>query len=171
MPRTPRTVKIVQKGWENFSGQLGTANFVKGVSAHPLDVVTIDRIAVDLQIVDADSKELLGVQHRMIASQCVRLNSLDTLKRASEVEPAPEPAPAPVEEPKPAEESPHRPDALKWTEESLMAIADDQGIKGLRAVGDPMGAKGRAIPELIDNILKAQSGDVGTVVSDAARED
>ncbi len=170
MPRIPRTVKIVQKGWENYTGQLGAADFVKGVSMHPLDFVTIDRIAVDIQIVDADSNEALGVQHRMVGADCIRMDALDTLKRASEVEPAPEPAPAPVEEEKPAEESPHRPDAVKWSEESLMAIADDQGIKGLRAVGDPMGAKGRAIPELIDNILKAQAGDVGTPVSDAARE-
>jgi hypothetical protein len=44
-----------------------------------------------------------------------------------------------------------------WTREALEAVADEKGINGLRAIGEPVGVKGRSIPDLITAILEAQA--------------
>lgn len=44
----------------------------------------------------------------------------------------------------------------KYTQEQLEKIADKTGLKGLREVGEKVGAKGKSIPDLIERILKAQ---------------
>ena len=44
----------------------------------------------------------------------------------------------------------------KYTQEGLEAIADKQGIKGLRVIGDALKVKGNSVADLIADILKAQ---------------
>lgn len=163
MWREPRKIKIAQPGWEGFTGQFGPVEFKDGVSLGPVDQVFVDRCAAEIKIVDAETGAPVGVQERLIEAQCVTLDVLDRLPRATEadVAPAPKPAPAPVQV---AE------DVKTWTDEELMAIADDQGIKGLREIGDAMGAKGRAIPELINNILQIQDERARAAASRLPRE-
>lgn len=45
---------------------------------------------------------------------------------------------------------------IKYTKEALEAIADAEGIQGLRNIADKFKVKGRGIVELITEILKAQ---------------
>ena len=45
----------------------------------------------------------------------------------------------------------------KWTEDSLIAIAEESGISGLREIGDKLGVKFRRIDEGILEILEAQN--------------
>ena len=49
-----------------------------------------------------------------------------------------------------------RPMETKHTKESLEAIFEADGIKGLREIGDPLDVKGRSSEGLIEDILKAQ---------------
>jgi hypothetical protein len=151
MERRPRIIRIVQPGWDGFTGHFGSTEFKNGVSIYPVDPVFIDRIAAEIKVVEHETDESLGVQVRMIDAQCVRLSVLDQLPRATPedlIQRKPEPE-------KDTKEETKEPPKV-WTDEDLMAIADTEGIKGLRAIGDPMGAKGRAIPELIMEILKVQ---------------
>lgn len=70
--------------------------------------------------------------------------------------------PEPSEEPKleaPAPVAPVPVDApvgSTWTIAELEAIADAEGINGLRAIGQPSGITGRSIRELIDAIFEAK---------------
>ena len=43
-----------------------------------------------------------------------------------------------------------------YSRAELEEIADKQGLMGLRAIGNGIGAKGRSINELINSILKQQ---------------
>lgn len=45
-----------------------------------------------------------------------------------------------------------------YTREELEAVADSEGIAGLRLIGGVMGVKAKGIVEMIDGILKAQGG-------------
>jgi hypothetical protein len=47
-------------------------------------------------------------------------------------------------------------DATKHSKESLEAIADSSGIKGLREIADPLGIKAQSIADLIEKILATQ---------------
>lgn len=58
----------------------------------------------------------------------------------------------PEQPPAPPEPEPEVP---KWTRQELEAIADKEGIAGLREISERHGIKGRAIVELIDAILAA----------------
>lgn len=145
----PRKIRIVQPGWETFTGHFGPTEFVDGVSVDVVDPVFIDRCAAEIKVVDFETEEPVGAQVRLIETACIPLDVLDTLPTATPADlksKAPAPAPVVVDEE----------DAREWSEEDLMALADDKGIKGLREIGDPMGAKGRSIPELIDSVLKVQ---------------
>jgi hypothetical protein len=50
------------------------------------------------------------------------------------------------------------PEAPKFTREELESLADEQGISGLRVVGNRLGVKAKGIVEMIDGIMKAQGG-------------
>lgn len=146
MSQSPRKIRIVQPGWESYSGPYGHIEFKDGVSVDPVDWLQADRIAADLQVVDAADGEQIGAQVRLIETKCIPLDALDRLMTAED-----EPPPAPV----PVAPAPSAPEKV-WSVEALHDIADKEGIKGLREIGNALGAKGRAIPELIEDILKVQ---------------
>ena len=50
----------------------------------------------------------------------------------------------------------HSPVLQNYSREELEAIADSEGIRGLRDVAELRGVKGRSIEELIDELLAAQ---------------
>ena len=81
-----------------------------------------------------------------------------------EVEPAPplEMPEAPVEA-KLVDAAPVIADLMApaYTEEQLAAIADKQGIAGLREIAEPLGVKGNSIAGLISSILKAAGAPKG----------
>ena len=72
----------------------------------------------------------------------------------------------PVEEPaKKAAQAPEGTEIVteptSYTEDSLAAIADKEGIAGLRTVADSLSVKGTSIVGLIAGILKAQAAKTG----------
>jgi hypothetical protein len=142
-----RRIRITQPTWLGFTGHMASVEFVDGVSTTFVPQNIYDRIAAELSIVDDRSEEILGVQTRMISARLKTLNVL------------PDTARAPVVTPEVVVEFVPPPPVLtpKWTKETLEALADKTGIKGLREIGDPLSAKGRAIPELIEAILRAQN--------------
>lgn len=129
-------IKIVQPGWAGFTGQLGAFEFVDGISVDDISSVDAQRLAGIVGIEDADSG----------ANPSITQNMIEKNSKA-----------APIEAPVAAvNETP----TAEYTKESLEAIADASGIKGVREIADKFGIKGQSITELIEKILTAQGASV-----------
>lgn len=147
-----KRIRIAQVGWAGYSGQLGDLDFKNGVSIEPVTQRQADRIGALIAVMFLDEEGVdesqAGQQVRMIDELAERSVVQDVLETQTEAEKKAEK----VEEPA----KPAIPDTV-YTLESLQEVADAHGIKGLREISDPYGVKGRAIPELIEEILGAQS--------------
>jgi hypothetical protein len=118
-------LKLVQAGYEGFTGYLGVTLFENGVSVGDVPEREARTIGMSIKTEWEDGGDPNPAQ--------ALLNSMHN-------EPVVEAAAAPVV-PK------------VYTEEQLAAIADKEGIKGLRAIAEPLGIKGTSIKELIAEIL------------------
>lgn len=144
-PAAKHRVRIVKAGWETFSGHFAGQKFVNALSVDKLPQITIDRIAALIQIVGEQDEEV-GVLVRSEEASQTELAVQAPLQTLEENLAA---AVASVE---PIIEG----DRVIYPHDVLLAIADKKGIAGLREIGDPLGVKGRAIPDLIAAILQAQ---------------
>jgi hypothetical protein len=122
-------IRLLQPGWETFTGNFGGVEFVDGLSVADANTREASRLAnvVRCELEDGSNPS---------ASQ-VALDSQGTVMQVGDDR---APAPAPV----------------RYSREALEEIAGAKGIKGLREVGDPLGVKASGIADLIDAILKAQ---------------
>jgi hypothetical protein len=146
-----RKLKIVQPGWETYTGFYGSVEFVDGLSTEAVPEVFADRVSADIIVVDAETGDPVGVAERMVTAGLIRLKPEAPLERAPEVS---------EEKQKKSEEKIEtpavEPDRV-YTEAELEAIASAKGMRGLREIGNKLAVRGRAIPELIGDILAAQS--------------
>lgn len=143
-PFKSRRIRIVEAGWETYTGFFGTAEFVDAVSVHPIAWVEQQRLGgiirmesfeedeVDTQI--GPSAELL--RNRELTTEDARVQGAD---RAIEIN------------------GETRLASTIYTREELEEIADRKGINGLRDIGSGWGVIGRSINELIGRILNAQT--------------
>lgn len=137
-------LRLKEPGFETYSGQMGVMDFKDGLSIK--DVLVID--AVKLSCV-------MYVEWEDGTSPSVAQSILDNAE-----------TPAPIvgdgRPSKPIVEAKVAPAKVildtKYTEAQLGAIADKDGIGGLRVIADGLNVKGKSIKELIDGILKAQEG-------------
>jgi hypothetical protein len=122
-------IRLLQPGWETFTGNFGGVEFADGVSVNDANTREAARLAnvVRCELEDGSNPS---------ASQ-VALDSKGTIMQVGSDR---APAPAPV----------------KYSRTALEEIAGAKGIKGLREIGDPMGVKASGIADLIEAILKAQ---------------
>lgn len=144
-------IRITQPGWEGYNGLFCDMNFVDGVSEEIATQRMVDRCAALLQVeqieVTQGAAEVVtpvGLGARIEGNLQKEAEVLEPMQRAEDEAPAPvsTPAPEPLQ---------------LYTEAELQTIADEQGIKGLRVIGDKLSVKGRAIPEIVREILEAQS--------------
>lgn len=147
-------IRIVEPGWDRYTGILGAVEFKDGVSVEPVAKHEINRIGAALRIEGVESGEQENSGVDILRSWSNRAK-VENLPRASEkADETPEKTEKDGESEQKADEKP----AHVWTEEELAAIADEKGIAGLREIAEPMGVKGRAIAELIREILNKQAG-------------
>jgi hypothetical protein len=143
-------VKIVEKGWETFSDNIGGVDFVDGVSVREITEYEIARIAGSIQVVNLETGKQLNDAATLSDNIGTVLEprpdaSVITQKQFDQLN---------------ANDAPTKPEivgAKVYTNDELLKIADEKGIQGLRDIAAPLGVKGRAIPELIENILAAQA--------------
>jgi hypothetical protein len=134
-------LKMVEPGYEGtFTGQFGYIDFVDGVSVEDVSEFDARSLACMIRFEWLDTKQDPGVNAKYQVS-------LDI--------------PAPVEAPRiaPEEIKPVEQDekpVVGYTEAQLEAIADKDGIAGLRVIGEPIGAKATSVAKLIQAILQAQ---------------
>lgn len=149
-----KKLKIVSKGWQGYTGYLGITEFKDGVSVDPVPRHIADRmtgIAMFEEINEDGENVQAGIAHRLVAESAARIPVQAPLQRQSMAER--------IEE--------ERLDALRnekppvqrfYKSGELQKIADEKGMKGLRVIGDSWGVKARSIPNIIGEILRAQSG-------------
>lgn len=123
-------IRMIQAGWEGYTGNFGGVEFADGVSV--VDVLSRDasRLANIVQIERLDGTNPSASQ--------VALDSKCTPMQVQGEAAAPAPRAA-------------------YARAELEEIAGKGGIKALRAVGDPLGVKANGIADLIELILAAQA--------------
>jgi hypothetical protein len=155
-------IKIVQKGWENFSGSMGTLVFKDGM-AQTTDIEA-RRIGSLIKVVECDENgfefDTVSDAHTMAMTRRMSATVVEPLKTGEDEQPAPAPEATTDEQ---SEEDaapaapPPPPAEPEYDRAKLEEIASASGIKGLRAIGDKLNARGTSVVGLIDAILKAQS--------------
>jgi hypothetical protein len=155
-PFRPRRIRIIESGWEGFTGDFGVTAFVAGVSVDLVPWIEQQRLGGLLRIESAESDEIeaqLGpsaelVRGRALAADDERVAAVNTGVAGVNGE--------------------MRLAIERFTREDLEDIADRKGINGLRDVAKAWGVKGRSIAELIHEILEAQEAANAGAVPDSA---
>lgn len=127
-------LQLTAVGYENFSGLFGMVEFKDGLSISDVNPNIAKRIACIISVEWEDSTKV-GVADSLIANQ-------DT------------PAPNETATVIPVLEERGESNVVLWTEEELGALADTNGITGLREIAEPHGIKGNSIAGLIKGILE-----------------
>ena len=146
-------IKIVEQGWEGFSGNLGMVLFEDGVSVRDVTPVEANIVAGNIRVVnfeDESSVGAIGMDADIQNIPCVS-SSLQTLEEILSGREAGIQVIAQIMSGS-AQES-----AKAYTQAELEAIADKDGIAGLREIGDSIGVKSTSIGGLIEAILAKQS--------------
>ncbi|PLC44558.1 hypothetical protein C0Q88_07715 [Ralstonia pickettii] len=140
-------VRLTQPGFETYTGQMGVIFFQDGLSTE--DVLPIDAIRL-CAVFGAEWEDgtPANIAQRLLDEADTPAQDVNGAAEAAAAQPATE---APAGEP--LATSTEQP-AKTYTEEELAAIADKDGIAGLRAISDGLGVKGNSIRGLIDAILK-----------------
>ena len=137
-------LKIVEKGWENYSDFFGGFKFTNGLSDDPITYADAQRLGswIRLEGVDDD---------RQVGEGVVQVDIVT--KKAEVVVAAANKVPETLA---PADAVAQADGSTKYTREELEALADQGGIGALREVAEKVGVKGRGIAELIREILQKQ---------------
>ena len=133
-------IRIIQAGYEGMNGQLGVFDFVDGVSVQDIPYLAVMQLTALMSVVD----EATGDHPSNSPFEVAPVNAASPVEHRAEVAAEVSAPVAPVV-------------VSLHTKESLEAVADASGIKGIREIADPMGLKDNSIVELIAKILAAQA--------------
>lgn len=139
-------IRIDEVGYENYTGVLGLVEFVDGVSINDVAEGEVNRMAAVLRVVSVDSEKQIGalVDYATISQvgferEGVLVTGADATVGFVDVD----------------TKIPQGPATETYTQEELEALADKEGINGLRAIADPLNVKDTSIKGLIGSILNA----------------
>jgi hypothetical protein len=158
-------LRLVQKGFEGYNGQMGVIFFENGLSTNdvrPLDAIRMSAVmqcewengqsaSIAQSLLDnantpapmfTSDGQGTDADNERAAVEKVELARAVTQGIASQATGADHPA------------------TSGYSKDQLAAIADAEGIAGLRKVADPLGVKGNSINGLIDAILKTSNSEV-----------
>ena len=132
-------IKIVEKGYSKFNGNLSGVEFVNGVSVEGLNQQQVNQISAVLRVESVDGSSV-GISESYVSNVNKPMPIVNSSVEEVEVEEKEE---APVKK-------------LEYDLDSLSVIADEKGIAGLRDIGDLYGVKSNSVSDLINKIIKAQ---------------
>lgn len=135
-------VKLLESTFKGYTGLLCGVQFEDGVSVEELPFVDQQRICASMRAEPVDGR---NVSAAGAYSERYSVNAEAVKEYAAE--PVTNLVRGTVE-----------PGVQIYTREELEAVADSEGIAGLRLIGGVMGVKAKGIVEMIDGILKAQGG-------------
>lgn len=146
-------IRIVEAGYEKFTGSFGTVEFENGVSVHSVSDSEARLLAAIVTVVPEGGDTDLSASARFQAAKDVPafVETLPTFAEliasgkmeGSDVKQEPQEAPV--------AESP------AFTRRDLEEIADSGGIAALRSIAEPLGIRGNSVAKLIQSILVAQN--------------
>ncbi|HDY9206465.1 hypothetical protein HRF84_08655 [Klebsiella variicola] len=135
-------VKLLESTFKGYTGLLCGVQFENGVSVQELPFVDQQRICASMRAETIDGRNVSAA-----GAYSERYDvTADTVKEYI-AEPVAKMERGTVD-----------PGVQIYTREELEAVADSEGIAGLRLIGGNMGVKAKGIVEMIDGILKAQGG-------------
>lgn len=126
-------IKLVEPGWETFTGLFGVVQFEDGVSVEDVSKGEAQHLSALVRIETLEGKDPSVAQE--IVDRNNELAALEPVFVSTDEGPAPTPA-------------------RTYSLADLEEIADKGGIAALRAIGEPLGVKGRSIPEVISRIFE-----------------
>lgn len=136
-------VKLLESTFKGYTGLLCGVQFENGVSVQELPFVDQQRICASMRAETIDGRNVSAA-----GAYSERYDvTADTVKEYI-AEPVTKMERGTVE-----------PGVQIYMREELEAVADSEGIAGLRLIGGNMGVKAKGIVEMIDGILKAQGGE------------
>jgi len=138
-------IRLTQKHYETYTGQMGITNFVDGLSTTDVLPNVAGRMAAVMQCEWEDGTPANVAQ--------VYQDNMHTEAPIASEERAAEKAAADQAVQEQVVEA--QASLALHTAETLGAIADEQGITGLRAIAEPFGIKSNSIGGLIEALLKA----------------
>lgn len=150
-------IRLTQPGFATYSGQMGVMTFTDGLSDHDVRPQDAIRMAAVMQCEWEDGRPanvaqaILDHAHTPASIEVKNELNGDAAIRQQQAEANGTTTPAEV-----------RLDDLAapgtlYTSAELEAIADAEGIKGLRKIAGPLGIKGNSINELIREIVSANA--------------
>lgn len=138
-----KKVRLLQAGYEQFTGQLGRNFFVDGLSVEPLLPVHAHFIGSTMAAEYEDGGTINpALNYALSMGDAPDVASEKAGEKVQEMLETDAAAASSVKE--------------VYTREQLEEIADKRGIKGLREIGDVLGVRANSVSALIDDILKAQ---------------
>ncbi len=167
-------VTITQPGMQGYNGYLRRHNFKDGKSVEAIPVRMALLLGASFSCEDEDGNALNPNTYRFDSIgevsaddfpsvTSLRKSDIDAAKMEEMIE---EGGPALSDEPMPEDEvvgfsepGDILDDPRVWSLAELEAIADSEGISGLREVGDILKVKGRSIDDLIQSILNKQTAE------------
>jgi hypothetical protein len=141
----PAKVRLLEAAFKSYTGFLCGVHFEDGVSITELPFVDQQRICASMRAETIEGKNvspsgIYSTRHTINAGDIKETAAPEVINLARE------------------EDSCNSRQLQRFSREELEAIADNEGIVGLRLVGNSLGVKSKGIVEMIDNILKAQGG-------------
>lgn len=144
-------VKIVQKGFETYTGPLAHFEFKNGVSVEPIPAYEVDRISASVKCVTVDedgAETVAGVAERLVTHAQSRAAPRATFQMQTHDQKVEEEVGIALKE--------LSDDRKLYTEAELDEVIDEGGISALREVARIWGVKAKAIPVLRKMVLDAQ---------------
>jgi len=131
-------IRITQPGMENLTGFLGDVEFKDGFSVGVVSRRQAHRLRGTMKIETLDGKD-----PGLLAEIANKRQGLD--------------APVAFDEPEEVVVESKSDLEYDYTRESLMSLADKNGLTGLRVFAEPFGAKSNSILGLVDKLMELKA--------------
>lgn len=141
-------LRIIQQGWEAYTGPLYGITFENGVSVDGYSAIQAAQVAGTVQAEEvigdkthnpSVSQEILNWKNRALDQDMVRQASTGELVKSQDLK------------------TDLTPVKIAYSRAQLEAIADEKGIAGIREITDPLNIKSTSIGKLIEEVLKLSS--------------
>lgn len=144
-------LRLTQPGYETFTAQMGVTFFENGIST--TDVKPQDAVRIAAQFLcEWEDGTTASVAQSILDHARATTFSIPAAQNADQAF-AQQASDAGTLTAKNAERGTEK----TYTADDLALIADEQGIKGLRIIAEPLGIKGNSIAELVKSILEKQA--------------
>lgn len=153
-------IRILDPGFANLTGLLGTTEFVDGVSVDEVSRAEAERLGTILSIENADTGVNPSLTQHMVDTHNKNVEELGlkfaNLRKATTTQPeVAENQPEVVPQGAPVQAPVQPPAALSYdyTIEQLDALVAKEGIAGLRAFADQYGINDKSIAGLVKKLM------------------